>query len=308
MKPNIDDMLVFAEVVDARSFTGAAKKLGKTTSAVSQTVTRLEADMGLRLLHRSTRALSLTDSGARFYAAACDIRTSFEEALASAEEKRTDPTGRLYITAPHALSNTLVMPAVAAYMALYPDMEVRILIDDSPADLLEAQIDLAIRVGQPDGQTARISRLGSVTEGLYASPRLFGDSGDRGDSGNPPPPLDAQHIAALPHLANEWQGSPVRYKAPDGSQIRVTPRVRSNNLMDLLTLAAQGVGAARLPDSAATPYRDRGQLLRLFSIAETPVFAVHLYPGSAPKKVTAFVSSLKDQFLKASGAANQASG
>lgn len=294
MKPNLEDMQVFLEVVEARTFTAAAERLGRTKSAVSQAVTRLEDDLGTRLLYRSTRSLSLTDAGTRFFAHCCDIRSSYDTALADIKAAEADPSGTLSLTAPKALCGSLIVPAIGRFVELYPEISVRLRADDSPADLIESQIDLAVRVGDPDVQSAKISKLGVLREGLYASPECIAAHGGS--------PSDLTGIADWVHIANDWQGVPVRYHTADGLVIRVTPRIRCNSFHEILRLAEIGAGVARLPDSVAAESVVTGTLVRLFEVGAAPIFTMHLFAKRPPAKVRIFIQLIRDK-LKAHPAA-----
>lgn len=285
MKPNLEDMRVFLEVVEARSFTAAAERLGRTKSAVSQAVTRLEDDLGTRLLYRSTRSLSLTDAGTRFLAHCRDIRNAYDTALADIKTE-ADPSGILSLTAPNALCGPVIVPLIGRFVKLYPDISVRLQADDSPMDLIESQIDLAVRVGEPDIQSARVSKLGVLHESLYASPDCIAAHGG--------PPAELAGMADWDHIANEWQGVPVKYRTADGAAIRVTPRIRCNSLHDILRLAEMGAGIARLPDTAAAESVARGSLVRLFGVGSAPVHSMHLFERKPPARVRIFVQMMRD--------------
>jgi len=286
MKPNLEDMQVFLEVVEARSFTAAAERLGRTKSAVSQSVSRLESDLGSRLLHRSTRSLSLTDAGTRFFAHCRDIRLSYDTALSEVTSAEAEPAGTLSLTAPNALCGPVIVPAIARFAGRYPGVSVRLRADDSPADLIESQIDLAVRVGDPNVQSAKIAKLGMLHESLYASPDCVAL---RGGS-----PKNFAEIADWDHIANDWQGIPVKYQTPSGEPIRVTPRIRCNSFHEIFDLAEKGVGVARLPDIAAMESALKGTLVRLFDVGSTPVYSMHLFAKKPPAKVRAIVQLIRD--------------
>jgi len=286
MKPSLEDMQVFLEVVEARTFTAAAERLGRTKSAVSQAVTRLEDDLGTRLLYRSTRSLSLTDTGTRFLAHCCEIRSSYNTALADIKTAEADPSGTLSLTAPNALCGPIVVPSISRFVELYPNISVRLRADDSPMDLVESQIDLAIRVGEPAVQSAKISKLGMLHEGLYASPDCIAAHGGS--------PNDLTAIADWAHIANDWQGVPVRYHTADGEIVRVTPRVRCNSFNEILRLAEIGTGVARLPDIVTSESVHRGTLVRLFEVGAAPIYSMHLFAKRPPAKVRIFVQLIRE--------------
>lgn len=286
MRPSLDDMIVFRSVVDARSFTLAAERLGRAKSAVSQIVARLEADLNCRLLHRTTRALSLTDAGARLLAHCNDLQRTYDSAITDVSVSAAELSGTLFVTMPHALSAPLVAPATALFLRRHPKMRVRLVTADRPVDLVEARIDLAVRVGAQAGQAARIVTLGALTESLYASPDYIRRAGGV--------PSDAAALADWDHIANEWQGDPVTYRLPGSAAIRVSPRVRCDTVLDSLSLTDQGLGVALLPDLVAGEGVADDRLSRLFRVDASAVHAVHNFASATPKKVADFIQALRE--------------
>lgn len=292
MNPNPADMLVFLEVVDARSFTSAADHLGRTKSAVSQSITKLEDDLGCKLLYRSTRSLSLTEAGTRFYAHCKELKHTYEGALSDIGDLNAAEEGLLTITAPHALSMPLLLPVTTSFMQMFPKLKVRLLSSDSPLNLAETRIDLAIRVGEPTLQGARTSKLGNIRESLYASPGYVEQQ--------PQFSGQLQDLESWDHIANDWQGNPVTYVAPGGQRLRIKPKIRCNTLPDVRYLAIAGAGIALLPDLAAQDAMESGELKKILPMATSPIFALHQFGRHPPKKVTAFIDMLRAT-LKASG-------
>ena len=284
MKPGLEDMQVFLAVVEARTFTAAAERLGRTKSAVSQAVSRLENDTGERLLYRSTRSLSLTEAGTQFYAHCRDIRDTYDKALLAIKAK---PSGTLSVTAPHAICKSVVDPAIAKFVELYPDIAVRLLADDSPMDLIESQVDIAIRVGDLALQSAKVSKLGMLYESLYASPEYIAAQGGIPD--------DLADIGGWGHIANDWQGVPVRYDLPNGETLRINPRIRCNSLYDIVRLAKMGVGVARFPDMTVSSHVTGGSLTRICEISAAPVHYMHLFSKRPPAKVQKFIKLLRNE-------------
>ncbi len=285
MIPNPADMLVFLEVVDARSFTGAADQLGRTKSAVSQTISRLEDDLGCKLLYRSTRLLSLTEAGSRFYAHCKELRHTYENALADIGNATSAEEGTLTVTAPHALSAALLVPAIMTVTQNFPKLKIRLWSADAAINLAEARIDVAIRVGDPKLQGARASKLGDIRESLYASPSYV-----ENQSGFPRQLAD---LASWDHIANDWQGNPVSYNTPSGQHLRVKPKIRCNTMPDVRHLAITGAGVALLPDLTVRDALDAGQLVTVMPLDTSPVFAIHEYGRHPPKKVTAFIEIIR---------------
>lgn len=288
MKPNPIDMLVFLEVAEARSFTAAASRIGRTTSAVSQAVARLEQELGSRLLYRTTRSLSLTDAGVRALSHCHELKDVYTAATAELSEAGGDPTGTLCVAAPHALCGSIVGPALQHFLSEHAGLSCRLIADDSPVDLVEHQIDLAIRIGDPSPQTARITKIGTLSKSLYCSPDFLDAKGGA--------PQSFSALETWDHIANEWQGSPVTYAGPAAQIIKVTPRFRCNSVLDVYHFAVAGAGVALLPVPIAESANGQDRLTHLFPISQTPVYAVHLFEGRPPPKVKKFIALLRKTF------------
>lgn len=285
MKPSINDMLVFLSVVDARSFSGAAQQLGRTRSAISQAVTRLEEDVAARLLYRSTRSLTLTDAGARLAGRCRDIRRTYTDAVGDLQDLGEHLHGTITITAPHALCGSLLVPVLRDFMESNTDLDLRLIADDASVDLIEAQIDLAIRAGETDAQTARVTTVGTMSESLYASPAYVD-----GQGGIPDQP---QQLVKWSHIANDWQGTPVAYRFGSGGTLSIHPRIRCNAFPQVIALAVASMGLARLPDAAADPHVGKGELVPVAALGTTPIYAVHQFGNRPPQKVRRFVDLLR---------------
>ncbi len=293
MRPALADMLTFLEVVEARSFTGAAEALGRTRSAVSQAVQRLEGDIGARLLYRSTRALTLTEAGTQLAGRCRSIKASYDEALEDLETASEKVAGLMTVTAPHALCASFVAPAIARYLARNPDLRLRLIADDARIDLIEAQIDLAIRVARPEGQSARVAKLGAMSESLYAHPTYISGRGGL--------PADLKELADWRHIANDWQGTPITYRFTDGTAVTIEPHIRCNAFPQVLAFAAAALGLARLPDSAAGPEVTAGRLANVAAIGSSDIYAMHQYDKRPPPKVRGFIATLRESLRAGSG-------
>ncbi|WP_444894637.1 LysR family transcriptional regulator [Microbulbifer sp. TRSA001] len=287
MKPNLEDMQVFLAVVEARSFTLAADRLERTKSAVSQAVTRLESDIGTRLLYRSTRSLSLTEAGSEFYAHCQEIKDIYNSALAGLKNNSDKLAGSLSVTAPHALCESVIVPAIIRLAEQYPQLKIRLLANDSPMDLIESQVDLAIRVGNLELQSAKVAKIGLLGESLYASPQLI-----EKQSGTPE---DLTELQNWTHIANDWQGTPLKYEFKNGVQVKVRPNVRCNSLHDIMQLTEAGLGVAQLPDIAARKRVDNGALCPIAPVAAAPIHYMHLFSKRPPAKVQKFIKAIKTQ-------------
>lgn len=284
MTPNLNDMMVFLAVVETHSFSEAARQLGRTRSAVSQSVTRLESDISARLLYRNTRSLNLTEAGAQFAVHCREIKRTHDSAISEIHENAGSLSGQISLTAPHALCSALVVPAMKIYLAENPNMTVRLFADDAHIDLIEWSVDLAVRAGEASTQSARVSKLGVVGVSLYAS-RAYLDS--RGG-----PPDDLAELADWDHIVNDWQGLPIRYVLGDGTEFSIQPRFRCNAYPSIIEATFQSLGVARLADHAVRASHLSDELVAITPLTETPIYTVHQFESRPPKKVKLFIDAL----------------
>lgn len=288
MEPTLKDMLVLAEVVDSGSFSQAAERLGRTKSSVSQSITRLESSLDLRLIQRTTRRLALTEPGQRFYRHCAAIREIYGFALEEARAESPTLTGRLSLTAPHALAASFVRPAVEEFLAEHPALEISFVADDRQLNLVDYGIDLAVRVGMPGDQSLKVSKIGSFRDLLCAQRDLVSRMGG--------PPKSLAELAAWDHIANEWQGAEVEYRRPGERAVRVSPRIRCNAFSDVLGFLRAGQGVALLPDIAIREELSSGRIVSLLPQEDAPpseIFAAHAFGGFPPRRVSAFTSHLR---------------
>ncbi|MCB9553009.1 MAG: LysR family transcriptional regulator [Myxococcales bacterium] len=166
----LDDMQVFAKVVEAGSFTGAGRLLGLPKSTVSRRLAELEAGLGVRLLERTTRRLRLTEVGETYHAACLRVMAEAEAAQQAVMETRRAPHGVLRITAPQVFGEAFLTPVIATFLAQWPAVEVDVVLTDQVLDLVAHRIDLAIRAGQMPDSSFIARKLGSADSICCASP------------------------------------------------------------------------------------------------------------------------------------------
>jgi DNA-binding transcriptional LysR family regulator len=237
----LEDMEIFARVVEAESFTRAAKRLGLAKSLVSRRLSRLEERLGVRLLARTTRRLALTDAGRAFYERARRLLEEAEEAEASAMASSLDLRGRLRIAAPMSFGQLHLAPAIGRFLADHPDVEIEADLNDRYVDLVGEGYTLAIRIGQLKDSSLVARRLAPSRLILCASPAYLAQRG------RPKTPLDlAGHDGLL--YTNRATGDVWRFRS--GGRM-VTPsirmRVAANNGDFLARAAIDGLGIALLP-------------------------------------------------------------
>lgn len=263
---------VFAEVVAAGSMSAAARRLGMTPSAVSQIIGNLERQMGVRLLHRSTRRLTLTEAGARCYPHSLRMVDAGMAAAASLEEARDAPSGELRISAPVGFG-AHVAPALAPVLAEWPELRLRLIVDDALIDLVEHRIDIALRVGWNDDGVRKVHALGDLTQTLCAAPAYL----ERRDAIGTPSDLAAHHWLALRREGTDVgadETSAMELVLSDGAgdlrKVTVPLRITTTNQIALQQMCEQGMGIARLFYADARPALERGALTRVLPLWRLP--------------------------------------
>lgn len=164
---------VFVEVVNARSFSRAAARLGMPATTVSARIRRLEDRLGTALLQRTTRRLSLTDAGERYYALCVDAIDLVQQAERAVATTLDEPRGRLRITAPADIAQSMLVPVIASYLDRFPAVTVELEVSNTYRDLVGEGIDLAIRVGELRSSSLVVRRFFTSALGLFAAPEYL---------------------------------------------------------------------------------------------------------------------------------------
>lgn len=217
------EMSVFAAVVDAGSFVGASDALEMSKPAVSRHVAELEARLGVRLLHRTTRRLSLTEEGEVFYARCKELLGQLAEAEAEITSRTGKASGLLKVSAPVSFGLLHLAPLWAGFMARHPDVVLDVTLSDRMVDLVEEGFDLAVRVARLPSSSLVGRKLSSTRSVLCASPQYLRAHG------MPKHPADlAQHTVIAYSLLST--GDTWSFEGPDGTvSVKVEPRMRSNS-------------------------------------------------------------------------------
>ena len=173
----LESMTILVAVVDAGSLSAAARQLGMPLASVSRKVAELEAHLNTRLLHRTTRQLSLTEAGASYVAACRRILEEIGEAERSATGEYAAPKGELVVTAPMVFGRLHLLPVVAEFLAQFPQIGVNLVLTDRVAHLMEEQIDVALRIGELPDSSFMATRVGTVRRVICASPAYLAARG-----------------------------------------------------------------------------------------------------------------------------------
>jgi len=289
----LDGIAAFACVVDSGSFSAAARRLKVSKSAVSANVQRLEERLGVRLLHRTTRRLAVTEAGAAYYRHCARILTEAEAAEQAAGALQREPRGTLRISAPNSFGWMHVAPAIPAFLERYPEIGVDISLSAAHVNLVDERLDLAIRIGVLQDSPLVVRKLAPSRLVLCAAPAYLKAHG------TPRTPAElARHnclcTSTLP-WGDEWRLSGER------GEVRVAVRgsVRSNSAEMLRAAALDALGIAVLPSWAVGEQLRNGALRRVLEAWEPPKSTIYaVYPGNRlmSMKVRAFVDHLARTF------------
>ena len=253
---DLNRIAVYARVVEAGSFTAAAAALGVRKSSVSRAVAALEADLGIRLLQRTTRKLSVTDAGRAYYDRVRDALAGLEEGRQVVAALGTEPRGRVRVTAPVDLAAELAT-VTAAFLRDHPEVQVEALLTARAVDLVEEGFDLAVRAGALGDSSLLARRLGDADLGLFASPAYLRTAG------RPRRPADlGRHECVLHRAAGgvaTW-----RLTGPDGEiEVAVRGRAETDEFAFVRSMLLAGFGIALAPVLLLQPLVKAGQLERV---------------------------------------------
>ena len=275
---------LFISVADTGSFSAAAELLGISTSVVSRQIAALEAELGTRLLKRSTRRVELTEVGALYLTRVRSLLAELEETNRSLKQPNTPAAGRFRIAAPTALGLSLIAPAVADFMAAQPNVVIQLDLLDRAIDLLEEDYDMALRVDEPLESTPHLRSLGQMEVGLFSSPAYLAHHG------RPRGPADLGTHRAL-YLASQ-QSWNLRGGFSEKSKLQFC----SNRLEALKTLCLAGQGIALLPLFLVRNEIECNELVQLLDGFEPK--PLNLVLATPPQRSETNSSRLFQQFLE----------
>ncbi len=232
----IDNVAVFAEVAERGSFAEAARRLNRSPAAVTRAVAELEARLGVRLLNRTTRAVSVTEPGQRFLAGARRVLADLAEIEQAAIGQGSAPRGELRITAPIVFGRKHVLPLVTDFLEKFPEVSARLTLLDRPADLVEEGLDAAIRIGALADTSAIATRVGALKRVVVASPAYVKRRGR---------PKTPRELAAHDTIAFAGMEGIERWRFKDG-EAAIRPRLIVNTAEAAIDAAAAGFGITRV--------------------------------------------------------------
>lgn len=294
MLEQLRGLVVFAEVVDGKSFARAADRLGMTRSAVSKHVAQLEAQLGVQLLSRTTRKLSLTEVGQRVYDASSGVREGAELAREAAHTHQGRVEGTLRVTAPVGLGRTYLIPLADELMRLHPRLEIALLLSDQYVDLVEERIDVALRVGHSHDSSLVARRIGPMSMAFCAAPRYLAEHG------TPSHPRELEQHEVIRHLPRI--SGPINLRSGRRSaQLELTGRLTCNDGATSVAAAVHGLGVFFGPEFEFAHEVRAGRLARVLVGWTTDVLILHAV--SPPRrhvssKVRTFIDFVGERWRK----------
>lgn len=298
-------MAVLATVVEQGSLVAAARQLQTTTSAVSQQLRALERDMGVTLLHRSTRRLSLTPAGERFVQGCQAMLAAARDAQTQLHHLRDAPEGELRVSAPVGAARQ-IGPALGPLLSANPGMSLHLEVDDGFTDLVAKRIDLAVRFGRLPDSNWVAQRIGQRTVGLYAAPAYLARRGV---------PTSMSDLTRHDWVFLRSDTGAIRSLSlvgPEGREevLRVSPRATSNNQLSLQQFCEAGIGLALLSAEDVDESQAQGRLLPLlpgWSLPPLPVYVMTPQRDAQPAKVRHAIQALAHAFAGSTSSASAVS-
>lgn len=289
---SLQQLAAFTETVKHGSFAAAAREAGSAPSTLAKAVARLEASLGVKLLHRTTRQVSLTPDGERLFGRCQRLLAEVEDLQSEASGVRETASGTLRIDLPIVIGRRLILPVLARMAQRHPALSLDVRLQDGYVDLVKEGIDVAVRVGALKDSTLVARRFGTQAMVLVASPAYLAQRGT-------PKRLDqlAAHGALLFRMPTSGRDRPWQFRQR-GQAVEMHPasRVRLNDGEALVEAARLGLGLAQLPDFFVRDELARGELVEVLPGARpaaTPVSLV--YPGArlVPARVKLLLEELK---------------
>jgi len=278
-------MRVFVKVAETKGFAEAARHLHMSPPAVTRAVAALEEMIGARLLVRTTRSVTLTDAGARFFDDCSRILAELSEAEASAAGSFATPSGTLTITASVMFGQQYILPIIMDYLAEYPGVSIRTLFVDRMVNLVDEGVDLAVRIGNLPNSGFSALRVGSVRRVVCGSPDYFEKNGV------PATPADLANHSVIA-ATSAWTSTEWRFGQDQKTIVHVHPRLYCNTNDAALQAAINGFGLTRVLSYQAAPSLESGALRTVLPAYEEhplPVHIVHPEGRHAPAKVRTFI-------------------
>lgn len=284
---------IFLRIAEAGSLSAAADKLELSRAVVSKYLKELEERLGVRLVHRTTRRLSLTESGRAFYERCVQAVGDIDDAMRCASDSTAVPRGTLRINCAHAFGRRYVAPALGDYLAGHPEVKVDLTLNDRVVDIVDEGFDLAIRIGRLDPSSLVARRLAATQLVVCASPAYLRRRGA------PATPSDLERHDCLTYAYDPDPGAWELSRAEESVRVRVGGGARANDGETLMEIALAGHGIVMLPTFLAGDALAAGKLVPVLAGWEGEQMGIYaVYPTRLhlSAKVRSFVEFLAERF------------
>ncbi|MGP2760025.1 DNA-binding transcriptional regulator YafC [Serratia marcescens] len=292
MKANSDELITFVTVVESGSFSRAAERLQQANSVVSRTVKKLESKLGVTLLNRTTRQITLTQEGENYFRQVQKVLSDMAAAENALMESRQRPQGLLRVDAATPVVLHLLTPLVAEFRERYPEMSLSLVSSENFINLIERKVDIAIRVGELTDSTLKARKLMASYRRILASPAYLAQYGA------PKTVADLEHHCCigfndLPNL-NRWP-----LTCADGRQLEIVPGLTTNSGETQRHLCLHGNGIACLSDFMSDEDVKRGNLVPLLVgdtlPLEMPINAVYYSDSAVSNRLRSFIDFISER-------------
>ncbi len=291
---DFNEVAVFISVVQEGSFSQAAKKLGMPNSTVSAKVSNLERRLGVTLIQRTTRKLSITPAGEAYFKRCIQGMEEIKAAEAEIANTQGEPQGLLRLTAPNELGSSILPAIVSQYSKKYPKARIEVMLTDRRVDLLSENIDLAIRAGELKDSSLIAKRVGTIYFAPFASPKYLKNKG------TPTHPRELRSHSCLqftPVGVDEW-----KMTGPKGSlNVPVPGKILINDMFALKKMAMMDDGIAFLPTYYCYSEVQSGKLVRILPEWRSHLTPIHfVYPAQrfVTPKLSAFIALASETVKK----------
>jgi DNA-binding transcriptional LysR family regulator len=301
MQLRLDDLTLFTRIVELGTLSAAARERDLPVSQVTRSLARLESACGVRLLHRSTHGLSLTDEGDTVLAHGRRLLDTAAELQGELSGRTVGPSGWVRLSVSPILAQAIVAPSLPELYRRHPHLHVDIAADDRMTDMAREGIDIALRSGTTHSENVVARQIGVLKRALYASPGYLAEFGE---------PADAQALEVHRLIGNTGNPALNRWTLGVGKAARehiVQGHTRSDNTATVLALALNGVGIARLADLVGEPLVRAGTLRRVLDgqldMPAAKVYAVMLPERQRLPKIRACIDHLASWMARTAQAA-----
>ena len=290
---DLNALATFVAVVKANSFTAAADHCGISKALVTRHIQDLEVSLGVKLIHRSTRKIGLTQAGERFYDRCARLIDEADQAVRDVEDLSRGSHGLIRISTAITFGRIHLLPAVNDFLTLNPSIQIEVTLSERFADLISGNADLVVRLAEEPRLSNLVARrLAPARWMVVASPDYVASHGV------PLTPRDLLDFNCL--VYDRPKGGDWRFKGREGEQsVKVSGNLRSNVAEGLIDAAISGLGIAALPSFAIAPYLASGQLVELlvdYTLPESTLYAVFLPDRRLPERIRTFVQFLAERF------------